>query len=195
MSIEELQQYGDQLLSHCLREDEVKRQARAEPTAMTKIAPTISPSTIKEAPPDLASQNEYQNKPSSKAKGSINSNDSDPRPRMTSNNTDTSPKWANGRYLNSMRNVDTHRHHDSDDGEDNKTSYHRTSETKYHPSSTQGLSASRRLDALLDASLTSPGDKRSPAADVDRYLPTPPNSVSPQFQSHQVSSSPGIGFK
>ncbi|KAI8580092.1 hypothetical protein K450DRAFT_239349 [Umbelopsis ramanniana AG] len=187
VSIEELQQYGDQLLSHCLREDEIKRQARAEPTAMTKIAPTISPSTFKEAPPDLTTQNEYQNKLSSKAKG----NDSDSRPRMTSNNTDTSPKWANGRYLNSMRNVDTYRQHDSDDGEDKKTSYHRTSETKYQhrPSSTQGFSASHRLDALLDASLTSPGDKRPPTANVDHYLPTPPNSVSPQFQSHQVSTS------
>jgi hypothetical protein len=197
VSLEELQQYGDQLLNHCLREDEMKRQARAEPTAMTKIAPTISPSTIKEAPPDLTTQKEYQNKLSFKAKGNTITNDSDPRPRITSNNTDTSPKWANGRYLNSMRNVDTHRQHDSDDGDDKKTSYHRTSETKYQhrPSSTQGFSASHKLDALLDASLSSPGDKRSPAADVDHYLPTPPNSVSPQFQSHQVSSSPGLGLK
>ncbi|KAI9288653.1 cyclin-domain-containing protein [Umbelopsis sp. AD052] len=190
VSIEELQQYGDQLLNHCLREDEMKRQVRAEPTAMTK---TISPSAIKEAPPDLTTtQNEYQNKLSSKG------NDSDPRPHMTSNNTDTSPKWANGRYLNSMRNVDTYHQHDGADGEDKKTSYHRTSEPKYQrrPSSTQGFSASHRLDALLDASLTSsPGDKRPPSTNVDHYLPTPPNSVSPQFQSHQVSTSPGLGLK
>ncbi|KAH8548821.1 cyclin-domain-containing protein [Umbelopsis sp. PMI_123] len=200
VSIEELQQYGDQLLNHCLREDEMKRQAKAESSGMIKIAPTILPSTnIKDAPPDTTSQNELQNKRSSKTKTNSISNDSDARPRMTTTNTDTSPKWANGRYVNSMRNVDTQRHHDIDGGDSKKIPYHRTSEPKYRhhhqQSSTPSFSASRRLDALLDASLTSNGDKKSQATDIDHYLPTPPNSVSPQFQSHQPSSLPGSGLK
>jgi hypothetical protein len=197
ISLEELQQYGDQLLNHCLREDEFKRQAEVEPSSISKLSPTIPPQTktIEEAPPDSrVSSDTYsiEKKRSSKSKSSLSSPneiDANARPRITSSNSDTSPKWANGRYINSMRsplNVDTspsYRHSNSNNDGDTKTPHHSMSDPKFQ--STPTFSASRKLDALLDASLTST-DRKS-AADIDHYLPTPPNSVSPQFQSHQTS--------
>jgi len=188
VSVEELQQYGDQLLNHFLREDELKRQARTEASSIPKAAPTISRQTraIEEAPPDTTSRasetDSVEKKRSSKTRTSF-PNDSDARPRI---NNDTSPKWANGRYINSMRSpltVDTvsYRHNTSDG--DNKTPYHRMSDPKFQSPPT--ISASQKLDALLDASL--PSGERKSAIDIDHHLPTPPNSVSPQFQSHQSS--------
>lgn len=195
VSIEELQQYGDQLLNHCLREDELKGHVRAEVSPIPRPLLTISVHTkkIEEAPPDNISQqqsdavdNEKMRLSKSKQSLSPNESDGSSRPSIISNNTDTSPKWANGRYSNSMRatlNVDTPYRQNSHEN-DNKTPYHRMSDPKFQSTPTF-TAPSRKLDALLDAPFAS-NERKSPA-NVDHYLPTPPNSVSPQFQSHQSS--------
>ncbi|KAJ2961641.1 hypothetical protein NQZ79_g3110 [Umbelopsis isabellina] len=204
VSIEELQQYGDQLLNHCLREENLKRQAKSDSPSISHTSKTISsqPRKIEEVPPDINSQhssNETENVSGDKKRlsksNTISPNESEgsSRPPNISNNTDTSPKWANGRYNNSMRvplNVDTKSNRRNSNENDSRTPYHRMSGSKFQQSTPNFSSPSRKLDALLDASFSS--NERKLPSDTDHCLPTPPNSVSPQFQSHQSAIADSI---
>lgn len=204
VSIEELQQYGDQLLNHCLREEKLKRQAKPDSPSISHTTKTIpsQPRKIEEVPPDINSQqasNETEivsgDKKRLSKSNTISPNESEgsSRPPNISNNTDTSPKWANGHYNNSMRvplNVDTKSNRRNSNENDSRTPYHRMSGSKFQQPTPNFSSPSRKLDALLDASFSSKEKKLS--SDTDHYLPTPPNSVSPQFQAHQSAIADSI---